>query len=89
MFIKAVKIEAETLIKIYEKHAVLSEEIENVLIKDKALFKKVGGNQYLALGVWDRYVTIFFTYNEKTKEALITTAYVASRKQIKSYKKLK
>lgn len=88
MFVRSVKIESETVIKIYEKHSVLSEEIELVLTKDKAIFKKAGGDQYIALGVWGRYITIFFTYDNKTKDAIITTAYPSSLKQIRSYKKL-
>ena len=88
MFIKAIKIEPQTLVKIYEKHAVLAEEIEKVLIRDKAIFKKAGGDQYIAVGLWDRYLTIFFRHNIKAKEVTITTAYSSSRKQIKSYKKL-
>ncbi len=88
MFIRSIKIESETVIKIYEKHSILSEEIELVLTKDKAIFKKVGGNQYIALGVLGRYITIFFTYDRKTKEAVITTAYSTPLKQIRSYKKL-
>ena len=89
MIIKAVKIEPNVVIKIYEKHSVLCEEIENVLVNGKPIFKKVGGDQYVAIGLKDRYLVIFFEYNPKTKEASITTAYPASRKQIKTYKKLR
>lgn len=88
LIIKALKIEPATITKIYEKHSVLSEEIERVLEEGKPAFKKVGGSQYLAIGLWNRYLTIFFEYNSKTKEATITTAYPSSRKQIKTYKKL-
>ena len=89
MLIKAVKIEPSTLMKIYEKHSVLSSEIEKVLRKGEPIFKKAGGRQYVAIGVWDRYLTIYFTYDSNTKEATITTAYPSSAKQLKSYKKLK
>ena len=88
MFVKVVKVEPATVIKIYEKHSVLSEEAERILKDNKTIFKKVAGNQYVAIGLGDRYLTIFFEYNSKTKEANITTAYPSSRKQIKSYKKL-
>ena len=88
MFVKAVKIEPATAIKIYEKHSVISEEAERVLKGNKTIFKKVAGSQYVAIGLGDRYLTIFFEYNSKTKEANITTAYPSSRKQIKSYKKM-
>ncbi len=88
MFIKAVKIDTRIIVKIYEKHFVLSDEIEKVLKEGKPIFKRVGGNQYLAIGLVERYLTIFFTYNNKTKGVTITTAYPSSKKQIKSYKKL-
>ena len=88
MFVKAVKIKPATAIKIYEKHSVLSEEAERVLKDNKTIFKKVAGSQYVAIGLGDRYLTIFFEYNSKTKEANVTTAYPSSRKQIKSYKKM-
>ena len=90
MIIKAIKIEPETAIKIFEKHNVLSEEIYDVLKNDKQKFKKVGGNQYVAIGLSrNRYVTIFFTYDKKTKEAEIKTAYPSDKGQIKSYKRMK
>ena len=88
MLIKAAKIEPAVVVKIYEKHSVSSEEIEMVLMEDKPVFKKVGGNQYVAVGLWDRYLTIFFEYNSNAKEAVVTTAYPSSKKQIKSYKRL-
>lgn len=82
------KIEPQIVVKIYEKHSVSSEEIERVLKENKTIFKKVAANQYLAIGLGDRYLTIFFEYNNKTKEANVTTAYRSSRKQIRSYKRL-
>ncbi|HLC57499.1 MAG TPA: hypothetical protein VJH95_02925 [Candidatus Nanoarchaeia archaeon] len=89
MLIKFVKIQPETLIKIYEKHAVLSREIEKVLVEGKPMFRKVGGEQYVAIGLRERYLTIFFKYSQKSKEAEITTAYPSSRGQIRAYKRLK
>lgn len=90
MIIRAIKIEAETAIKIFDKHNVLSEEICDVLKNDKPKFKRVGGNQYVAIGFSkSRYLTIFFSYDEKTKEAEITTAYPSDKGQIRSYKKIK
>ena len=88
LFIKGLKIEPAVIAKIYEKHFVLPDEIEKVLNEGKPIFKKVGGNQYVAIGLADRYLTIFFTYNSKTKESTVTTAYPSSKKQIKSYKRL-
>ncbi len=88
MIIKAIKIEPETAIKIFNKHNVLSEEIYDVLKNDKPKFKKVGGDQYVAIGFSkSRYLTIFFNCDVNTKEAEITTAYPSDKGQIKFYKR--
>lgn len=89
MKIKAIKIEPEAALKIFEKHTVKQEEIYDVLKNDNPIFRKVGGDQYLAIGFSKtRYITLFFTYDDKTKEADITTAYPSDKKQIKSYNKV-
>ena len=88
MIIKAIKIEPETAIKIFDKHNVLQEEIYDVFKNDKPKFKKVGGDQYVAIGISrSRYLTIFFRFDGN--EAEITTAYPSDKGQIKSYKKMK
>jgi len=90
MRIKVIKIDPATAVKIFDNHNVLSEEIYDVLKNDKPKFKKAGGNQYIAIGFGrNRYLTIFFTYDKKTKEAEITTAYPSAKHQIKTYKKMK
>lgn len=89
MDIRAIKIEPSTVIKIFEKHNVLQEEVYQVLKEDKPEFRRVGGEQYIVIGLSkSRYVTLFFIYNEATKEAEITTAYPSDKKQIKTYKRL-
>lgn len=88
MLIRIVRIEEATVAKIYEKHAVLPEEVERALMEDKPVYKRVGGNQYVAIGLADRYLTIYFTYNGRTKVAEIATAYPSSRRQIRSYRKM-
>lgn len=88
MLIRIVRIEPGVVAKIYEKHAVLPEEVERTLMEDRPVFKRVGGNQYVAIGLADRYLTIFFSYNGRMKVADVVTAYPSSRRQIKSYKKL-
>ena len=86
MIIRAIKIEPETAIKIFDKHNVLQEEIYDVLKNDKPKFKKAGGGQYIAIGSSrNRYLTIFFRLDGN--EAEITTAYPSDKGQIKSYKK--
>ena len=88
LLIRNVRIRQEVVAKIYEKHSVLPDEVEKALMEDKPVYKKVGGNQYVAIGVADRYLTIFYTYSARTKTAEIATAYPSSRRQVKSYKKL-
>lgn len=89
MIVRAIKIEPNTAIKIFEKHNVLQEEIYDVLGNDKPIFRKVSGSQYLAIGMSrSRHITIFFRYEMNTKEAEITTAYPSDRGQIRFYKKV-
>lgn len=87
VFIKGIVIDTEIEQKIFEKHSVLPDEIRNILKDGKPLFKKIGGNQYIAIGLAERYLTIFFKYDSITKEAKITTAYPSSKTQIRSYKR--
>ncbi len=90
MIIEVIKIEPATAVKIFEKHNVLQEEVYYALKEGSPMFKKVGGDQYIAIGLSEsRHITIYFSYDEKTKEAEIKTAYASSKKQIKAYKKTK
>jgi hypothetical protein len=88
--IKAIKIQPDTAIKIYEKHNVLQEEIYDVLKNDAPIFRKAAATQYVAIGYSrSRYITTFFRYDSKIKEAEITTAYPSDKGQIKFYKRQK
>jgi hypothetical protein len=88
--IKAIKITPETVLKVFDKHSVLQEELYEVLHDDAPEFRSVGGGQYVAIGLSaGRYITVFFRYDEMTKEAEITTAYPSPPSQIKSYKRMK
>ena len=89
MRIDIIRISPYVLRKLYEKHNILAEEIRQVLEKNEPIFKKVGGNQYVAIGRYYKYLTIFFTYDEKTKQATITTAYASDKKQVRYYKRLR
>ncbi len=90
MIIKAIKIEAATAIKISEKHNIGQSEVYDMLKDDSPQFRRAGGNQYVAIGKSkSRFITAFFTYDEQTKEAEITTAYPSDRKQITMYRKVK
>ncbi|MBI2652467.1 hypothetical protein HYX00_03285 [Candidatus Woesearchaeota archaeon] len=75
--------------KIYEKHSILAEEIILILKENEPIFKKAGSNQIMAIGLYNRYITIFFRYNPKIKQATIATAYTSDKKQIKYYKKVR
>jgi hypothetical protein len=88
--INAIKITPETAMKIFEKHSVLQEEIYEMLHDDAPEFRAVGGDQYLAIGLSaTRHITVFFRYDDMTKEAEITTAYPSPQSQIKAYKRMK
>lgn len=87
MRIDIIRIDPQIQRKVYEKHNILAEEIELVLRENKPIFKKVGGNQIVAIGLYNRYITIFFRYNTKRKQATITTAYPSDKKQIAYYKR--
>jgi hypothetical protein len=88
VIIKAIKIEPQIAGKIFRKHNVLSQEILDVLRDDCPIFRKVGGNQILTIGLSkSRYLTIFFSFEEG--EAEIQTAYPSDNKQIKFYKKVR
>lgn len=63
------------------------EEIEKVLLEDKPYFAKTKFGRYVALGKWNRYITIALDYSAKSKEAEIVTAYPSSQWQIKLYKR--
>jgi len=90
MRIKAIKVEPSIAIKIFQKHNVQEEEVYEALKDGNPQFRRVGGEQYVAIGLSkSRYITIFFRYNHRMKEAEITTAYPSDKKQIKSYKKVK
>ncbi|MEK6963676.1 MAG: hypothetical protein AABX70_04570 [Nanoarchaeota archaeon] len=90
MKIRAIHIENSVAMKIYEKHRVPVEEIYEVFAQNQAEFRQVGGNQYMSIGPSkNRYLTMFFTYDEIAKEIDITTAYPSSKKQIKIYKKVR
>lgn len=87
--IEAIVIEPIIAIKIYKKHRVTTKEIRLVLKENAPIFRKVGAKHYMAIGLFHRYLTIFFTYDSKLKTAYIQTAYPSARWQIKLYKRRK
>ncbi|HLD19202.1 MAG TPA: hypothetical protein VJB90_04285 [Candidatus Nanoarchaeia archaeon] len=89
MRINIVRIDPQVALKIFNKHGLRSEEVEKTLMEGNPVYKKVGGSQYAAIGKTERFVTVFFTYEQKRKQATITTAYPSDKKQIRSYKKIR
>ncbi len=79
--------------KLWYKHHVEIEEVEDVLVsKPKFRFvqkgKREGENVYMALGrtCAGRYLTVLFIYKE-TNEALILSARDMARKERKQYER--
>ena len=86
MIIENVIIEDKVKEKVLEKHNVTAYEIENVLL-DNPLVLKTKERRYLAIGFYNRYLTIVFEYDKKT--ASIMTGYPSSEWQIKLFKEKK
>ena len=72
--------------KILSKHNVEATEIKQVIFSNP-LILKVRKNRYMAMGHYQRYLTIIFEiYNNI---AFVITAYPSSEAQVKLYKKKK
>ena len=87
MRIEIIRIEPIVKIKIQREHGLTSEEVERTFEEGEPIFNRVGGGQHRGIGKIDRYITVFFVYNEKRKQATIKTAYLSDEKQIRYYKK--
>lgn len=87
MRISIFRIDSDVALKIFNKHGLRSEEVEKMFMEGNPVYKKAGGSQYAAIGKIDKFITVFFTYEQKRKQATITTAYPSDNKQIKFYKK--
>lgn len=70
--------------KILSKHSLMADEIKEVLL-NKPLILKTKLDRYIAIGHYQRYITIIFEF--KNNVANIITAYPSSDSQIKLYKK--
>ncbi|MBI2507919.1 hypothetical protein HYV89_03120 [Candidatus Woesearchaeota archaeon] len=88
MIIELIRLRRNIKEKIETKHSITLIEIEKVLLENKPKFRKAK-DCFIGIGLWKRYLTIFFKYNEKIKEAEIITAYPSSKWQIKLYKRMK
>ncbi|MBI2672303.1 hypothetical protein HYX16_05195 [Candidatus Woesearchaeota archaeon] len=87
MIINAVKISIKAKIKIHHKHGITMDEIEKSLLQNKSYFAKAKDGRFVAIGKWNRCITVIFDYAEKYKEATIITAYPSSKWQIKLFKR--
>ncbi len=88
MIIESVFISNRIKQKISAKHNVYEDEINELLLYDRPIFRKAN-DSYLCIGFNRRYLTIIFRYKEKIKQAEIITAYPSSKWQIRLYKKMK
>ena len=86
MLIRNVLIEDKVKEKITEKHGVQATEIKNIML-NSPLVLKTRLNRFMAIGHFQRYLTVIFEYNKGT--ANIITAYPSSEAQTKLYKKRK
>lgn len=84
MLIRNVLIEDKVKEKIIEKHGVHATEIKNILLNNP-LVLKTRFNRIMAIGHFQRYLTIIFEYSKGIAD--IITAYPSSEAQIKLYKK--
>src|SRR3989338_5387471 len=82
--IKRMLIFEKTSIKIKNKHGISKNEIFSAMSEGNPIFKRVGGNQVMAITKYSRFITIFFTYTKQI--AKVKTAYLSSESQIKRYK---
>lgn len=86
MRITNILIEDKIKEKILSKHNVEANEIKQVMLSNPLILKSKK-NRYVAIGQFQRYLTIVFELYKET--AFIITAYPSSETQIKLHKKKK
>lgn len=86
MRIVNIVIEDKVKEKILSKHNVRANEIVNVLLS-KPLILKTKEDRYMAIGFFERYLTVIFEIKNKCTN--IVTAYLSSTAQVSLYKKKK
>ena len=80
MIIKKVEIERKTKFKIYNKHGIKFNEVEQALNSKNKFVKKTKDEKYVAFTKTSRHLTIVFSITKGI--ATIITAYPSSRWQI-------
>lgn len=88
MIIESVFISNRIKQKISAKHNVYEDEINELLLYDRPIFRKAN-DRYICIGFIGKYLTIVFYYDRKIKQAEVITAYPSSKWQIRLYKKMK
>lgn len=84
MHLKDVYIEGAVVEKIFGKHDVTREEIEEVLLLDEPKHFRTRAGRYLGIGFTERYISV--VYENRNGVAVVITAYPSSQWQIKMYK---
>jgi uncharacterized DUF497 family protein len=82
--ISRVEIKKHIRIKIFEKHEIKVNEVVNTLLYEHVAFR-VGQQRYMAIGHYERYVTIIYDLHYNT--AFVITAYKTTKSQLKRYKR--
>lgn len=83
MKIENIIIEKRVEEKVLDKHNVEAIEIKGIFLR-KPLIVKSKYNRYLAVGYYQRYLTVIFEY--ENKQIKVITAYPSSAAQIQRYK---
>ena len=87
MRFKKILVEFKVQEKIYKKHDVTRDELEETLFEGKPVILRTRQGMYLAIGFVRKHITIIFTY--KNGIAFVKTAYSSSDWQIRIYKRRK
>jgi len=85
MHIEKIVISKVVLKKIFDKHSILSIEIEETLFDGNPIYFRTRDDKYLGIGNKFRYITIVFI--KEGNYAKIITAYPSSKWQRKLYKR--
>ncbi len=83
MKITDILIEDKIKEKILIEHNVSASEIKSIILNNPYV-SKAKGNRYMAIGCYQKFITIIFEMIKNT--AFIVTAYPSSEAQIKLYK---
>ena len=86
MKILGILIEERIKEKIFDKHAIDAEEIEQIMLSNPFILKSKE-QRYMAIGYYKRYITIIFEMIQNS--AFIITAYPSSEAQKALWKRKK